>query len=84
MVNSCAGLGAECKFSGRVKLVFHLFAGAVSSLPTVCHHVAPQTFVSLAENGEGRMSFGCGVSLTRSWAIFVASVLAPWGKWALL
>lgn len=82
-----AGIGGELwggELWVRVKLVFLPFAGAVFSFPTVCHPVATQTFVSLSEDREGRTSFGCGASLIPSQAIFVATMLVPWGKWVLL
>lgn len=65
---------------GRVKLVFLPFAGAIFSFPAVCHPVATQAFVSLSEDREGRMSFGCDVSLIPSQAFSAATTLAPWGK----
>lgn len=68
-------LGAKGEFWGRAKLVFHPFAGAVSGFPTVCRHEALQTFVLLAEDGEGRKSSGCGICLVTSQAVFVGAVV---------
>lgn len=64
------------EFWGRVKLVFHPCAGAVSAFPTVCHHAAPQTFVFLAEDGEGRKFSGCGICLIPSQAFNAISIFA--------
>lgn len=69
-LTALSSAGSQWWGLGQGKTCFPSLCWAISGFPMVCHHAAPQTFVFLAQDGEGRKFSGCGSCLIPSQAIF--------------